>query len=188
MCTRCWLELHTIWWPKSKDFPELKQKIFGDTAFQDAQTRPVYLFSLLFLSLWRKNILYLHFPNLLQKGETSFDYNLFRTSLNMILWAFLKHLEVLEFTKVFLLSKLLTDSEFLPKFMVSEFITWQTVLFDNICSFELTIFFFLNTSLKFCYSWKKSSLTIASCLYLYWIFPQDAQLFHSMQTHSILPL
>lgn len=30
--TKSWLELHTIWWPESKDFPELKQMAFGETA------------------------------------------------------------------------------------------------------------------------------------------------------------
>ena len=175
MCTKHWLDLRTVWWPESKDFPELKQHLGRQLSKMSGPGLYTFSHFYFYLSLERKCPLSA-FSQSLAKGETSFDYDLFGTSLIMISWAFLKGLEVLEFTKVFLLSKLLADSEFLSKVMVSEFITWQTVLFDNVYSFELTIFFSLIHlwSLLFL---EKSSLTTASCLYLYWIFPKALSYF-----------
>ena len=63
-----WLDLHTIWFPESKDFSELKQTTSGKIVFQDVQTRPTYL-SHFYFSFLEENALYLHFPISSKRGR-----------------------------------------------------------------------------------------------------------------------
>lgn len=170
--------LHTIWWPESEDFLELKQMTTNETAFPRCPDQAYVSFShrsLLLSLLWKK---ILCICQAIAKGGNVFFWLWpFRNSLLMILWAFSEGWEGQN--SQILSSELQSDCWVLPKFVVSEFTIFTSILLiAHLLQHNSLEIMPCQTSLKCCCFAASSSAT-ASCLYLHrtfrhalrWLFP-----------------